>query len=72
MDPRLEAATVARCDPVTGGVTEVEVGEGDGGRGRLLRFSVAESRKKICAFLKEKRTNLVVMFQTPCEVRSER
>lgn len=47
VDPRMEAAAVARCAPVTGGVTEVEVGEGDGGRGRLLRFSVAESRQKI-------------------------
>ena len=39
VDPRIEAAA-ARCVPVTGGVTEVEVGEGEGGRGRLLRFSV--------------------------------
>lgn len=43
VDPRTGAAAVARCAPVMGGVMEVEVGEGDGGRGRLLRFSVAGS-----------------------------
>ena len=46
MDPLIGAAAVARCAPATGGVTEVEVGEGDGGRGRLLRFSIAESCQK--------------------------
>lgn len=45
VDPRRGPAAVARCAPVTGGVTEVEVGDGDGGRGRLLRFSVAESHE---------------------------
>jgi hypothetical protein len=69
-DPRIEAVAVARCVPVTGGVTEVEVGDGDGGRGRLLRFSVVES----CEYMSVPRgkTNLVAMFQTPFEVRSER
>lgn len=43
VDPRTGATVVARGAPVTGGVTAVEVGEGDGGRGRLLRFSVAKS-----------------------------
>lgn len=43
VDPRTAAAIVARGAPVTGGVTEVDVGEGDGGRGRLLRFSVGKN-----------------------------
>lgn len=46
VDPRKEAAAVARCAPVTGGVTEVEVGDGDGGRGRLLRFSEVKRCQK--------------------------
>lgn len=42
VDPRIGTAVMERCAPVIGGVMEVEVGEGEGGRGRLLRFSVTE------------------------------
>lgn len=56
VDPRIEAAVVARGAPVTGGVTEVDVGDGEGGLGRLLRFSVGFLKKKIRESLNERKT----------------